>query len=91
MGTDIVKYAHEILQEEAGHYGVGVGDIVSASRVKHVVEARYSVIQRLYEELDMTFEAIGRVLGGRGHTTIIIALRRARGESPIQAKKRRVA
>ena len=91
MGTDIVGYAHDILREEAFRYTVKIGDIAGPSRVPHIVEARNATALRLSEELDMTLESIARILGGRDHSAVVYMLRRARGESPAEAKKKRVA
>lgn len=90
MGADIVGYAHEILREEAFKYTVAIGDIVGPTRVRHVVVARWAVAERLLEELEMTLESIGRVLN-RDHSSVVYMLRRARGETPAEALKRRVA
>jgi len=88
MGTAILGYAREILKEVADEHCLKVGDVIGSSREQHLALARFDAALRMRDELGMTLESIGVVLG-RDHTTIINMLRRARGETPAEIKKKR--
>ena len=88
MGTGIMHYAREVLKEVANAHGLKVGDVIGPSRAQHLALARFDAAQRMRDELSMTLESIGVVLGGRDHSTIINMLRRARGETPAEIKSR---
>ena len=54
-------------------FGTTVRDIVGPSRVANIVSARHSCAWLLYKHLSMSNAAIGAVLGGRDHATVINA------------------
>ena len=78
-GTNVLLEARRILTEEADAAGLVVGDIVGPSREKRFVGPRFRAAKRMFDELGITKETIGQVLGGRHHSTIIYQLRRANG------------
>jgi len=78
-GASVLVEARRILLEEAEASGLTVGDIVGPSRVARIIPTRHRTAKRLYDELDMKLTSIGRLLGGRDHSTIIYAIRRANG------------
>lgn len=80
-GADVLVEARRILAEEADAAGLTVGDIVSQSQAARIIPTRFRAAKRLRDELNMTLESIGRLLGGRDHSTIIYAIRRANGST----------
>jgi len=64
-----------ILAEEAGCSGVTVAQIKGTSRSKDVYAVRKRVIRRAIAEAGISAVKLGRMLGGRDHTTIMHALK----------------
>ena len=69
----VIEEAKEIMLEVAEEYGVTVYQITSPSRSRYVVRSRWEVMRRLRDELDLTLDAIGRVVH-RDHSTVIYGL-----------------
>ena len=69
----VIEEAKEIMLEVAEKYGVTVYQLTSSSRTKHVVKPRWEVMRRLRDELDLTLDAIGRVVH-RDHSTVLYGL-----------------
>ena len=63
-------------------YGVTFEDIASPSRIPKYTKPRFLVCRMLREEMGWSLPRIGRLLGGRDHTTILSAVRRAREMQP---------
>ena len=63
-----------ILDEVTRRFRVSNDDLVGASRKKGIVRARHVAMYLLHEELGMKDTEIGRLLGGRDHSTIINAV-----------------
>ncbi|WP_158610976.1 helix-turn-helix domain-containing protein [Aurantiacibacter spongiae] len=61
-----------LLSSVADTFGLSVDDIKSASRRAPAVSAR-AVIVRILREREISYAVIGRILGGRDHTTVIHA------------------
>lgn len=57
--------------------GLSRGEIIGDCRRKAIVRARYAVCHVARRELGKSSAAIGRALGGRDHSTILNAFRRA--------------
>lgn len=68
--------SREILEEVAAKHGLRVDDLRSKSRLHVLVAARQEASFRLRTELGLSLPAIGRLLGGRDHTTILHAVKR---------------
>ena len=65
----------KILEDCAALFGVTRDELISSSRTRRIAEARQTaawVLRRAYPSLSL--EEIGRVLGGRDHTTIIYSI-----------------
>ncbi|WP_425230228.1 helix-turn-helix domain-containing protein [Sphingomonas sp.] len=60
----------------ACHVGLTVRELLGAGRAAHLVCAR-SAVALVAREQGLSVPQIGRALGGRDHTTIVHALRRA--------------
>jgi chromosomal replication initiator protein len=68
------KSVQEITHKIAEMTGVTVSDILSTKRQSIVVMAKWLLILVLYRYTRLSFPAIGRMLGGRDHSTIVHAL-----------------
>lgn len=78
LGSDLRGGIINIIREEAEGAGLTPADLVSATRVPRVVRARDIAAYRMQLELGMTLKAIGYSLGGRDHSTVLEAIRRAK-------------
>ena len=66
----------KIVAEVARGFRVSTEAILGTSRKKEIVTARHVAMYLLSEELDMRDTDIGRLLGGRDHSTVISAVAR---------------
>lgn len=66
----------DIIQAVAHKYGVNVSDIKSCSRRKRLCVARFEAIYEIASRTPYSFPMIGRLMGGRDHTTIMNAIKR---------------
>lgn len=66
----------ELLSQVEQKFGVSHRVLIGHSRVKKMVRARQVATYLLREELGLGFSEIGRLLGGRDHSTIIHSVRR---------------
>lgn len=53
--------------------GVKVTDISGPSRISRIASARHEAMWLIREATDLSFPDIGRMLGGRDHSTVIAA------------------
>lgn len=67
-----------ILREVACEFDVTVNDLRGDCKARHVSRPRQFAYVRLLDETPMSYPAIGRVMGGRDHTTIIYGERACR-------------
>ncbi|MBX5089365.1 chromosomal replication initiator DnaA [Rhizobium lentis] len=59
--------------------GVTWEDVKGIRRTRHLVEPRHACMRAVYEERkDLSLPALGRIFGGRDHTTILNAVRKRR-------------
>jgi chromosomal replication initiator protein len=66
------------LNRVAELFEVTRADLVGRSRTGRIVQARFAAAYALHHHYaDMSLSAIGAALGGRNHSTIINAIRRA--------------
>jgi chromosomal replication initiator protein len=73
--TNRVKLSKEdILDIISKESGVSIGEIVSKSRKKEVVNARFIFCSILKDHYGYSLVHIGELIGGRDHTTIINAI-----------------
>lgn len=63
----------QIISTVCTYFGISEADIVGKKRSKEVVEPRMIAIYLINEILDLPLTAIGKLFGGRDHTTIIHA------------------
>lgn len=71
--TPRAKYMAEIA-EVAKWYGVPVWSITSPEKTRKVVKARRASAWVLRFKYGLTHEQIGRIMGGKDHSTIIHAI-----------------
>ncbi len=67
----------EIQQQVATAFGISRGELVGASRAATPLRARQIAILLTREATDLSLPQIGRLYGGRDHSTILNSLRRA--------------
>lgn len=76
--TPVTKFlnAETIITEVCKYLGISVGRIISNKKTAKLVNARHMICDILYRDrfLHMSLFDIGRLLGGRHHTTIIHAV-----------------
>jgi hypothetical protein len=69
-------HTRQILQEVADRYGITVADLTSDRRTRFYAFARHEAMARVRKERPhLSLPQIGRIFGGRDHTTVIHALR----------------
>lgn len=66
--------AETILHVVADYHGVSVEDLAGPCRSRTLVSARQQTCWLLRERSDLSYSDIGRLLGGRDHTSIIAAV-----------------
>lgn len=68
-------YGQRIARSVAKAHGVSYREMLSQRRQKHLVHARQHAMWELRKHTSLSMPAIGRLLGGRDHTTILYGLR----------------
>ncbi len=63
-----------ILEQVGLRFSVGREDLIGTSRKKGIAEPRRIAMYLMHEELAMSHTDIGRLMGGRNHSTVISAL-----------------
>ena len=61
--------AMDVLAEVCAKHNLRPSDLKSASRVRRLVAARHEACYRLKSESHLSWGQIGRMLGGRDHST----------------------
>lgn len=82
--------SQRILRAVADEFELNVRDMTSGLRKQCYVDARFVVVGMLLEMTDMSLPAIGRRLGGRDHTTMIHARKKAEAMFAEEAFRNRV-
>lgn len=62
-----------VIDTTCKYFGISKSDIIGKKKSKEIVEPRMIAIYLISEMLDMPLVAIGKLFGGRDHTTIIHA------------------
>jgi chromosomal replication initiation ATPase DnaA len=75
--------AARILAAVAAHFGLSMADLSGRSRLHHIVLARQAAAWALRRATPLSLSAIGQLLGGRDHKTILHAI--AQTESRMAA------
>lgn len=74
--------AKEIIARVAKYYGLPVSKLTSANRQQTTVLARAVAIYLIRQLTPLSYEQIGRLVGGRDHTTVLYNYRRIEKELP---------
>ena len=61
----------DVLIGVCNHYKITRAELISKNRKTELVEGRVMVSAYLYNDLKMTYKAVGEILGGRDHTTAL--------------------
>jgi len=80
----------EIQQQVAERFGISRAELIGGSRAATPLRARHVAIYLTREMTDLSLPQIGRLYGGRDHTTVLNSLRRVEaslGEDEILSKK----
>ena len=72
--------SQRILSEVAGHFGLGVDDLVSVSRKRAISVPRQVAMYLLVHDMGLALTQAGRLLGGRNHKTIAHGVARVSAE-----------
>lgn len=69
----------QILSAICSHFNIKLSELTGPKRNKELVLPRHMAMHILSEDLKMTVEKIGQVMGGRDHTTVMHGRDRIRG------------
>lgn len=61
----------QVIARVCEYFGIKQADLIGPRRVKELILPRHLVMHLLSEELNLTVEKIGDILGGRDHTTVM--------------------
>ena len=78
-----------IFEQVAIFYALSVGDLVAKNRTKKVALARQIAMYLLIYELELSPTQVGRLLGGRDHSTVIHGAGKINGEVAENGQIRR--
>lgn len=73
--------AREVITMTARAFGLTYADVTGQSRVRTITAVRHMVAWILLQRGRLSRAQIGRILGGRDHTTVINAVRRFEGKA----------
>lgn len=65
-----------IIRDVCDKHGVTRGELLGGQRQRRIVHARDEAAYRLKRETTLSLPLIGRKLGGKDHSTVILAIRR---------------
>jgi chromosomal replication initiator protein len=68
-----------VISKTAQYYEYKVGELTGKSRRAPLVKARHTAMYLLYSEFGVPYEQVGRMFGGRDHTTVMHAVRKVSG------------
>ena len=67
---------HEIIRETAAKHNISTEHLLGHNRRRGVAWARFEIMCRARHEVGASYALIGKVLGGRDHTTIMHGIKR---------------
>lgn len=70
------RQIRELIWETAAKHKISTDLLTGHTRRKEVIWPRFEVMWRARHELNAPYQTIGRVLGGRDHTTIMHGIKR---------------
>ena len=83
LATDAARHSidpERIIDEASHYYRVSTTELLGRSRTKNIALARQVAMYLLMYELEMSPTQIGRLLGGRDHSTVIHGAGKINGE-----------
>ncbi len=83
LATDAARHSPDpgrIIDEASHYYKVSTAELLGRSRTKNISLARQVAMYLLMYELEMSPTQIGRLLGGRDHSTVIHGAGKINGE-----------
>lgn len=75
-----------ILKGVAREYGLTINDLRGESKCRHIAHPRQIAYIRLRDETNLSYPAIGRIMGNRDHTTILKGEQAARARLKAEGK-----
>ncbi|OAP40369.1 hypothetical protein AU381_00125 [Sinorhizobium glycinis] len=81
----VANRAKRHVQRRAESLGYSLGDIIGPSRVRTVTAARQLLMWEVWAYFGKSYPEIGRMFGGRDHTTVLHAVKK------IEAQKAKAA
>lgn len=79
----------DILKLISQHYGIKIPDLKGKSRTKHILIGRQVGMYLLKKHLDKSLVEIGKIFGGRDHTTVLNAMRKIENQRQENAEIRK--
>lgn len=74
-GNKIIKSTpNDVINLVAEHYSVGKRNLLGSSRARTIARPRQVLMYLLRVELGLPLEEVGRIVGGKDHTTVIHAV-----------------
>lgn len=89
--TRAMPQVHAIKHAVASHYGLQMSDMAAASRKYTVSHPRQLAMYLSRKLTDRSYPEIGRLFGGRDHTTVIHAIRQVEARMAKDQETRAVA
>ena len=88
-GTSVRLSPDRVLEAVASFYEVPENEMKGQSRKRSVVQARHVAIYLMREDLGLSLAQIGKILGGRDHTTVRYAYRKIKSTAETNLALRR--
>lgn len=94
---------HEVVRTESGqldyqailtrvcrYYNIDLADLTSGKRHKQLTKARHICMYLLKDVLALSFSEIGRLFGGRDHTSIMYAVNKLKQDHALQHESQQI-
>lgn len=79
----------DILKLISQHYGIKIPDLKGKSRTKHILIGRQVGMYLIKKHLDKSLVEIGKIFGGKDHTTVLNATRKIENQRQENAEIRK--
>lgn len=76
-----------IVAEVAAAHGVSTAAIYGPSHARQPFRARAEAMWKVYHATKFSYPQVGRIFGGRDHTTVMNACRRYEGKPTLHARR----
>lgn len=81
--TTPMHFIRAMIAEEARRHGATYAEVIGPCRARRIVNARDAAIRRVYTERpNLSYPRMGRLFGGRHHSTILHSLEKTGGRAP---------